>query len=159
LAPLIILAALVDIALKPVLEDVWTTLLPSLAQPAGYDLGAYLDSPETQAELVGAWGFLVLFALNALFNTFLGEEFLFRGVLLPKMRGVFGKWDWVTNGVLFAAYHLHQPWGILDSIVSGVFLLALPSMRFRSTWMAIIVHSAQSVFFLFLLLGLVLGLA
>jgi membrane protease YdiL (CAAX protease family) len=133
--------------------------LPSFAQPAGYDLGEYLDSPENQAELVGAWGFLVLFAVNALFNTFLGEEFLFRGVLLPKMRGVFGKWDWVANGVLFAAYHVHQPWGILDTIVSGVFLLALPSRRFRSTWMAIIVHSAQSVFFLFLLLGLVLGLA
>ena len=32
-----------------------------------------------------------------IFNYFLGEEFLFRGVLLPKMQGVFGKYDWVAN--------------------------------------------------------------
>jgi hypothetical protein len=34
------------------------------------------------------------------------------GMLLPKMEGVFGKWSWVANGVLFGFYHLHQPWGI-----------------------------------------------
>jgi hypothetical protein len=44
-------------------------------------------------------------------------------------------------------------------IIGSVFLLALPARRFRSTWMSIIVHSAQSVFLLFLILGLVLGLA
>ena len=75
------------------------------------------------------------------------------------MHGVFGKWDWVANGVLFGLYHLHQPWSILASIIDGVFLFAFPARRFRSTWMAIILHSLQSVFFLFLILGLVLGLA
>jgi membrane protease YdiL (CAAX protease family) len=108
---------------------------------------------------VGAWGFLALFAVNALFNTFLGEELLLRGVLLPKMQGVFGKWDWLANGVLFGLYHLHQPWGIPGNIVSAAFLEAYPARRFRSVWLAIVVHSGQSVYFLFLLLGLVLGLA
>jgi uncharacterized protein len=58
--------------------------------------------------LVGAWWFFALFAVNAIFNTILGEEFLFRGVLLPKMEGVFGRWSWVANGVLFGFYHLDQ---------------------------------------------------
>ena len=31
--------------------------------------------------------------------------------------------------------------------------------RFRSMWMAVVVHSGQSVFFTFLILGVVLGLA
>jgi hypothetical protein len=61
--------------------------------------------------------------------------------------------------VLFGFYHLYQPWGILGSIVAGVLLFALPAHRFRSTWMAVIVHSGQSVFFAFLILGIVLGLA
>jgi hypothetical protein len=61
--------------------------------------------------------------------------------------------------VLFGLYHLHQPWGMLGSIVSGAFLYALPAKRFRSTWMSMIVHSGQSVYLLFLILGLVLGLA
>ena len=56
-------------------------------------------------------------------------------------------------------YHLHQPWGILTSIVDGVFLMALPSRQFRCTWMGIVVHSSQAVFFILIALGLVLGLA
>jgi uncharacterized protein len=108
---------------------------------------------------VGAWGFLALYAVNALFNTFLGEELLLRCVLLPRMRGGFGKWDWLANGVLFGVYHLHQPWGIPGNIVSATLLESYPARRFRSVWLAIIVHSGQSVYFLFLLLGLVLGLA
>jgi membrane protease YdiL (CAAX protease family) len=100
-----------------------------------------------------------LYVVNAIFNTILGEEFLFRGVLLPKMEGVFGRWSWVANGVLHGLYHVHQPWGILGNVISCALLYAFPSWRFRSTWMAIIVHSAQSLFFSFLILGIVLGLA
>jgi CAAX protease family protein len=96
--------------------------------------------------------------VNALFNTFLGEEFLFRGVLLPRMEGVFGRWDWVANGVIFGFYHLHQPWGILSSVLSGL-IYAFSAKRFRSNWFPIILHSGQSVYLLFLILGLVLGLA
>ena len=108
---------------------------------------------------MGAWGVLAVFAVNAVFNTVLGEELLFRGVLLPKMQGVFGRWDWLANGVLFGLYHLHQPWVMLASMGRGALLYALPAKRFHSTWMSVIVHSAQSVYFLFLILGLVLGLA
>ena len=53
----------------------------------------------------------------------------------------------------------HQPWGILGAVVDGTLCFALPAWRFRSTWMAVIVHSAQSVFFAVLILGVVLGLA
>jgi membrane protease YdiL (CAAX protease family) len=73
------------------------------------------------------------------------------------MTGVFGKWDWVANGVLFGFYHLSQPWGILRSIITGL-LYSYPTKRYRSTWMGVILHSAQSVFVIFLILGLVLGL-
>jgi membrane protease YdiL (CAAX protease family) len=159
LIPLIILGTAYGIFLTPVLDRLWVSIFPFFAEPPGYGAGAFLESPEIQAQLVGAWWFLALFAVSAIFNTVLGEEFLFRGVLLPKMNGVFGKWDWVANGVLFGLYHLHQPWSILASIIDGIFLFAFPARRFRSTWMSIILHSLQSVFFLFLILGLVLGLA
>jgi membrane protease YdiL (CAAX protease family) len=87
----------------------------------------------------------------------LGEELLFRGLLLPRMQGVFGRRDWVANGALFALYHLHQPWSILNALVDGVFLLAYPSRRFESAWMGIIVHSAQSVVLIIVVLTLVVG--
>jgi len=64
-----------------------------------------------------------------LFNTFLGEELLLRGVLLPKMQGVFGRWDWLANGALFGVYHSHQPWGIPGNIVSAAFRESYPARR------------------------------
>jgi len=64
--------------------------------------------------MVGAWGVLGLFDLFAIFNTFLGEELLFRSLLLPRMNKVFRKWDWAVNGIPFGLYHVHQPWGMLS---------------------------------------------
>ena len=133
-------------------------VVPSLAEPAGYGFDAVFQSPEILARLAGAWWFFALFVVQAAFNTILGEEFLFRGVLLPRMGGVFGRWSWVANGVLFGLYHVHQPWGIPNSVLTGL-LYTFPAYRFRSTWMSIILHSAQSVYFAFLVLGVVLGLA
>lgn len=66
-----------------------------------------------------------------MFNYFLGEELLFRGVLLPKMRGVFGRWDRVANAFLVSLYHLHKPWS-LPSIVLGNLAISWPARRFRS---------------------------
>jgi membrane protease YdiL (CAAX protease family) len=88
---LLFLASMVTIA--PILGSWWLAVFPFFEPPAGFDPGELLSSPEIQAQLVGAWDFLLLFAVLAIFNTF-GEEFLFRGVLLPKMGGIFGRWDW-----------------------------------------------------------------
>lgn len=157
--PFIILFFVAVMFVDPLLNGLWVRLFPFLAEPAGYGGGALLQSPEVRTELAGAWWFMGLFLLFGLFNTVLGEEFLFRGVLLPKMGGVFGKWDWVANGVLFGFYHLHQPWAIPGSILSGIVLFAFPAKRFRSTWMSIIVHSVQIIFIGFLILMIVLGLS
>jgi membrane protease YdiL (CAAX protease family) len=125
--------------------------------PGGRDLFAFMSSNTGQDFFSGAWGwFAVVFAL-AVFNTVLGEELLFRGVLLPRMRGVFGKRDWIANGAIFALYHLHMPWAIVPTFVDGIFLDAYPSRRFQTAWMGIIVHSAQSVFLVGVLLALVLS--
>jgi membrane protease YdiL (CAAX protease family) len=158
LIPVMILSAVWDIAMVPIVQKLWVSIFPLFAEPAGYGMGTVLGSQETLDRLVGAWWFFGLFIVLSVFNVFLGEELLFRGVLLPKMEGVFGRWSWVANGVLFACFHVHQPWTIAENIVSGA-ILAYPSWRFRSTWMSVIVHSVQNVFFGLLLLGIMLGLA
>ena len=155
--PLILLVALLEIALRSSLIDVWLKVFPFFADPGGSNFDAVF-APENRAQWIGNWRLLGLFLTSSVFNTFLGEEFIFRGVLLPKMEGVFGKWDWVANGILFSLYHLHQPWGILATI-PGDLVIAYSGKRFRSNWFPIILHSGQAVFFLFLILGLVLGLA
>lgn len=150
----------VGVALQMVpLQGLSDALFPFLAEPEAYSFAGVVGSPERKAAMVGAWHVLALFVVLGIFNTVLGEELLFRGVLLPKMRGVFGRADWLANGVLFGLYHLHQPWSILRSILTGTLAYALPSRMFRSTFMGIVVHSAETVFFIVLATGLVLGLA
>ena len=139
------------------LADFWNDVVPFLGEPDKYSLSKILDSDSRKAELEGAWQIVALFVVLGIFNTILGEEILLRGILLPRMQGVFGKRDWLANGVLFGLYHLHQPWTIIPSIVDGSFLLAWPSRRFRSAWMGIAIHSSQAMFFLFVSVGLVLG--
>jgi uncharacterized protein len=157
--PFLIAITVWELALTSYVDGLWVSIFPFFAEPPGYSFDAVLGSQEILDRLVGAWWFLALFVVQAIFNTILGEEFLFRGVLLPKMEGVFGKWSWVANGVLHGVYHVHQPWGIPGAVISGVFLYTFPSWRFRSTWMGVIVHSGQSVYLAFLVLGIVLGLA
>ena len=154
---MIMLVTFVEIGFKPTLVNLWTTIYPLFAEPKGYDMAELFSLKLSAQQVVGVWGLLGLFFVNALFNTVLGEEFLFRGVLLPKMEGVYGKWDWVANGVIFGFYPLHQPWSIPSSVLTGL-IYAFSAKRFRSNWFPIILHSRQSVFMLFLILGLVLGL-
>lgn len=156
--PFIVAVAVVELVLNTPLENAWVSVFPFLAEPQGYSFDAILGSQEILARLEGAWWFFVLFVVMSVFNTILGEEFLFRGVLLPKMEGVFGRGSWVANSILFALYHVHKPWVIPNAVLTGL-LYTFPAYRYRSTWMSIIIHSAQSVYFAFLVLGVVLGLA
>src|SRR5262245_5641105 len=131
-------------------------LVPAIPGPSVRDFSDFLSSDRGETFFEGAWGWFAMVVVLAIFNTFLGEELLFRGVLLPRMKGVFGKRDWIANGVLFGVYHLHQPWSIPNSVIEGVFLEAYPSRRFQSAWMGIIVHSVQTVFVTIVVLALVL---
>ena len=158
LVPFLVAVAVVELVLNTPIENAWVSVFPFLAEPQGYSFDSIFQSQEILQRLVGAWWFFALFVFQAAFNTIFGEEFLFRGVLLPKMEGVFGRFSWVANGVLFGLYHVHQPWGIPNSVLTGL-LYTYPAYRYRSTWMSIILHSAQSVYFAFLVLGVVLGLA
>jgi membrane protease YdiL (CAAX protease family) len=122
--------------------------------PANRDMGTFLDSHAGKVFLHGAWGWFALVVVLGLFNTVLGEELLFRGFLLPRMNGAFGRRDWVANGILFAGYHLHMPWAIPTALLD-TFILAYPSKRYRSAWIGIAVHSAQSVVITAIVLSLV----
>jgi membrane protease YdiL (CAAX protease family) len=130
-------------------------MLPTLPTPGARDMGLFLESHAGHTFLSGNWGWLGIILALQVFNTVLGEELLFRGLLLPRMQGAFGRWDWAANGVLFAVYHLHVPWVIPQTFVD----ICVPwaSKRYRSALVGIAVHSVQSVFFTVLVLALVLS--
>jgi uncharacterized protein len=129
--------------------------VPEIASAAGHDLPTFLDSAAGGSLLSGSWTWFAILAVMLVFNTVLGEELLFRGLLLPRMRGAFGRWDWVANGVLFAVYHLHMPWAIPTALVDTL-AISFAARRYRSALIGIIVHSAQTVVILAIALPLAL---
>lgn len=151
--PFIFLSALIQsgvISLPNV--DSWMT--PLIRHLPKYDLSSLAT-----AEYKGAWWILGLFIITSVFNYFLGEEFMYRGILLPKMNGVFGKWDWLANGVLFGCYHLHKPQVIISTALYFGLVFALPSKIFQSSWMAVIIHGLEGVLGIIVILGIILGLS
>jgi membrane protease YdiL (CAAX protease family) len=130
-------------------------LVAIVAAPENRDFATLLESDAGKAFLDGAFGWYGLILVMFVFNTVLGEELLFRGYLLPRMNGAFGRGDWVANGLLFAGYHLHVPWAIPGTVLE-MFTTAYPTKRYRSAWIGIAVHSAQSVFLAILVLTLVI---
>ena len=125
-----------------------------LPAPAGRDFGGFLQTDAGMTFFDGAWGVFGLFMVMGIFNTVLGEELLSRGVLLPRMHGAFGDNDWKVNGVLFSLYHLHVPWAMTNAILDGL-LIAYFTKKYRSAWIGIIVHSAQTVVIGLVLFGMV----
>jgi uncharacterized protein len=102
--PCLMFSFTIGIVLARYLDAPVTALFPVLQMPAHADVSRLADP-----QFVGQWLVLGVALISIVFNYFLGEELLFRGVLLPKMRGVFGRWDWVTNAVIFGLYHVHMP--------------------------------------------------
>jgi uncharacterized protein len=128
-------------------------LVPALGAPENREFTALIESDAGKAFLDGAWGWYGLVGAMLVF-TIVGEELLFRGYLLPRMNGAFGRGDWVANGLLFTGYHLHVPWS-MPATLFDTFTVAYPTKRYRSAWIGIAVHGAQSVVFAILVLTFV----
>ena len=131
-------------------------MLPKIPAPESRDMGHFLSSDLGASFLLGNWTWYAVLMAMFVFNTVLGEELLFRGFLLPRMNGAFGRWDWAANGVYFTAYHLHVPWAIPGRLLSLI-LLCYPAKRYRTALLGMAVHSIQTAFFGVIGLSLVLG--
>ncbi|MCP4396670.1 MAG: CPBP family intramembrane metalloprotease [bacterium] len=126
------------------LDVLWVKALPAITQPE-YTLLEKL--PEVA---LGQWWLLALLLPFTAFNYVLGEELLFRGVLLPKMHGVFGKWDWLANAMIFTLYHLHQPWEIPSQLILRDWIYPGYNKYFKSFWMSCIIHGSFNTIILYI---------
>jgi membrane protease YdiL (CAAX protease family) len=123
--------------------------------PMPRDFKNFIGTTRADHFFEGAWG---IFALTMLlvFLSPIAEELFFRGLLLPRMRSVFGKRDWIVNGVIFTTFHLHEPWVMPSTLIDSTFTAAYPAKRFRSIWIGVITHVVPSFFMIGIFLPLVL---
>jgi len=124
--------------------------------PMPRDLPKLLDTDRAEHFFTGNWGWFGMLVAVALLAPVV-EELLFRGLLLPRMRGAFGKRDYVANGALFTLYHVHQPWSMPATLIDGIVNQAYPTRRFQSIWMGLITHTIPSIVIIGFVLSLVLG--
>jgi len=98
---------------------------------------------------------LQVWPLFFFFNIF-GEEFLWRGYILPRQELLNGKWTWLVHGFFWAGWHI--PMGLDLIIASSPIFFILPAVVQirKNTTIAIIVHTVFGAFgFLALSLGMV----
>lgn len=123
-----------------------------LVAPAGTEVRELVDEA-----YVGQWWILAVAVVSFAFNYVLGEELLFRGVLLPRMSGVFGRWAWVANTVLFSLYHVHKLWNL-----PTIFITSLPfswaASRYKTIWFSVTIHAVEGVILLVMVGAVVSGL-
>ncbi len=88
--------------------------------------------------LSGNWLALTAYIVFLCFNV-IGEEFWWRGYILPRQELAFGKWAWIIHGLLWAFFHVFKWWDILGILP---LTLALPFLvwRFKNNTIGIVLH-------------------
>ena len=136
--PMILLIYVIEVSgTFSFISDWFIQLFPSLAPP-DYIMIQSLATPEFR----GAWYVVGIALLSSLFNYLLGEELFFRGILLPKMEGVFGRGAWIANGILFATYHVHKIEMVPVFIFGSIFYSYL-NQKYRSFYPGLIIHGVE----------------
>jgi membrane protease YdiL (CAAX protease family) len=114
----------------------------------------FLGVPTAGAWWLLVWGVACLIILNIF-----GEELWWRGYILPRQELANGRWAWVVNGVLWAAFHIfyHTTLFSFVSYIPGCCALAYVAQRTRSTWPGVIGHTIANSLFLVILVRGVTG--
>lgn len=119
----------------PLPEKIPTTLLDPTVDPANL-LNIFQASLGPNAK--GNWGLVVFSLILLAFNIF-GEEFWWRGVVLPRQELVHGKNTWIIHGTMWALFHAFKYWAWLG-LLPVCLVLSFVAQKRRNTWPGIITH-------------------
>ena len=70
----------------------------------------------------------------------LGEEFLWRGVLLPRQELAFGKYAWFIHGLGWGLFHIAFGWQLLITLIPLIFIQSYIVQRTKNSWIGVIMH-------------------
>ncbi len=70
----------------------------------------------------------------------LGEEFLWRGVMLPRQEIVFGKYAWLIHGFGWGLFHIAFGWQLLITLIPLIFIQSYLVQKTGNSWVGVILH-------------------
>jgi membrane protease YdiL (CAAX protease family) len=70
----------------------------------------------------------------------MGEEFLWRGVILPRQEIAFGKYTWVIHGFGWGLFHVAFGWQLLIPLIPLIFIQSFIVQKTKNSWVGVIMH-------------------
>lgn len=71
-----------------------------------------------------------------------GEEFVWRGVLLPRQEAAFGRHAWLVNGVGHLLLHASMGLPVLLTLWPTAIILPYVVQARRNAWIGVVIHAA-----------------
>jgi membrane protease YdiL (CAAX protease family) len=87
----------------------------------------------------GRYWLLIVWLPYWLLNIF-GEEFFWRGVMLPRQEIAFGKKAWIIHGFGWGLFHLAFGWQLLLTLIPLLFIQSFIVQRTKNTWTGVLMH-------------------
>jgi len=85
------------------------------------------------------WLLLVWFPYWVL--NILGEEFIWRGVMLPRQELVFGKATWIIHGFGWGLFHVAFGWKLMITLIPIIFIQSFVVQKTKNTWTGVLLHA------------------
>jgi membrane protease YdiL (CAAX protease family) len=93
-----------------------------------------------QALTTGRYWLLFVWFPYWILNIF-GEEFLWRGVMLPRQELAFGKNAWLIHGTGWGLFHLAFGWKLLVMLLPLIFIQSFLVQKTKNSWVGVIMHA------------------
>jgi membrane protease YdiL (CAAX protease family) len=90
---------------------------------------------------IGRYWLLLVWAPYWILNI-LGEEFLWRGVMLPRQEVAFGKHAWLIHGFGWGLFHIAFGWQLLITLIPLIFIQSYIVQKTKNSWIGVIMHGA-----------------
>jgi membrane protease YdiL (CAAX protease family) len=70
----------------------------------------------------------------------MGEEFLWRGVMLPRQELAFGKYAWLIHGTGWGIFHLAFGWQLLITLIPLLYIQSYMVQKTKNSWVGVLMH-------------------
>ena len=89
----------------------------------------------------GRYWILLVWLPFWIFNI-MGEEILWRGVILPRQEVSFGKYAWMIQGFGWGLFHIAFGWQLLITLLPILFILPYIVQKRKNSWIGVLIHAA-----------------
>ena len=88
----------------------------------------------------GRYWILIVWAAYWIFNI-MGEEILWRGVILPRQEISFGKYAWLLHGLCWGLFHIAFGWQLMVTLIPILFIQSYIVQRRKNSWIGVLMHA------------------